>query len=242
MKKLKIALLVISLLLFLALAVAWFNLSAIVKSGIETLGPKLTKCPVTVGSVSLSPLTGSGTIQDLVVGNPEGFKTDHALRLGKIHVEVSVASLFADTLVVKEILVEAPEIIYEMGMGSSNIGTIQKNLAEASGGDKPADKKKEPDPEAGPGKRLRIDHILVKDGKISLSARLLDGNALPIPLPDVEMRDVGKEGDGATVAEVASAFFARLAAGIGEALKAGGSMIKDATGLLDDLGGLFKKK
>lgn len=233
-KKLKIALLAAGLLLSVSLAVAWQNLSSIVKSGIETLGPELTKCPITVGSVSLSPLTGSGTVRDLVVGNPEGFKTAHALRLGKVHVEVDLRSLLADTLVVKEIRIEAPDIVYEVGLGSSNIGTLRKNLAQASG-------KSRPGPKAC--RKIRIDHIVVKDGRISLSAGFLGGNALPIPLPEVEMRDIGKADGGAGVAEAVAVFFAHLASNVAGAAKDGGKLIQDgASGLLDGLGGLFRKE
>ncbi len=219
-RKWKIALGVLGVLAVAALVLG-LNLSSIVKKGIETLGPKLTGCPVTVGSVSLSPLTGGGSVQDLVVGNPEGFSDQAALRLGAVRVKVSLRSLLTERVVVEEITVESPEILYELGLGSSNIGCIQKNLEEGSGDKKAA-------PEKGPGKKVQIDHILVKDGRIRLGTKLLGGKAVPIPLPDVEMRDIGKDDGGVSMAQSVSIFFGRLAAGVFDAAKKGGSLLKDA--------------
>ena len=226
-KKLKTALLVLAALLAIVLLVVWLNLNAIVKAGIEQMGPKLTGCRITVESVNLSPLTGAGTIRGLVVSNPEGYSAENALSLGEVRVKVTLGSLASDRIVVEDVYVEAPEIRYELGLGESNIGKIQKNL-EAS-----AQAPKEPEP-AKAGKKVQIDHVLVKDGKIRLGAKLLGGNAVPIPLPDVEMKDIGKDSGGVSMAQAVSAFFGRLAGGIGDAVK------KGAGSVTGTIGNLFK--
>ena len=62
----------------LALAVGAYlllahNLDALVVNGVNTYGPKLTQTKVELASVRLSPLSGSGTLTGLSVGNPAGW-------------------------------------------------------------------------------------------------------------------------------------------------------------------------
>src|SRR5437764_8512643 len=90
---------VVLILLVIALAVVFFSLNSIVKKGVETVGPKLTKVEVRLGSAKLSPLSGNGRLSDLFVGNPEGYKTPSAMKLGDIKVAVEPGSILSDTLV-----------------------------------------------------------------------------------------------------------------------------------------------
>ena len=83
MKKLIIRLLIalVVVVILAVLAVGLF-LDGAIKRGVETFGPKLTKVDIKLQSVSLSLLSGAGTIKGLVVGNPEGFKTPSAISVG----------------------------------------------------------------------------------------------------------------------------------------------------------------
>ena len=54
-----------------------------VKEAIETIGPKITKVDIKLNSVSLSLLSGSGSLKGLIVGNPQGYKTPHAISVGE---------------------------------------------------------------------------------------------------------------------------------------------------------------
>src|SRR2546422_1862994 len=91
MKKLiiRIAIAVVGLVV-LALVVVFFSLNSIVKKGVETVGPRLTKVDVRLGSAKLSPLSGNGQLTELFVGNPEGYKTPSAIKVGDVKVGVQV--------------------------------------------------------------------------------------------------------------------------------------------------------
>ena len=133
MKKLIVrALLVIVVLLVLAVVAVAFFLDGAIKKGVETVGPQIAKVEVKLDSVSLSLLSGSGKIKRLVIGNPEGFKTPHAISVGLSSLSVSPGSLLSDKVVVKSVRVEAPEIIFELGAGGSNLQRIQSNLSSDS--------------------------------------------------------------------------------------------------------------
>jgi uncharacterized protein involved in outer membrane biogenesis len=168
----------------------------IVKHGIETFGPKLTGAPVTVEAVHLSIRTGTLTIKKLVVGNPPEFNTDSAISLHRVHLVIDPRSLFDDTLVVREVLIERPRITYEMGLTGSNIGKLLDNLDAATAGPEDSAKPTIKPADAKPGKQVVIDHVLVSDASVRLSAKLAGGLAAPIPLPDIELHDVGREKEG----------------------------------------------
>jgi len=58
----------------------------------------------------------------MVVGNPEGFKTESVFQLNQIRVILDPKSLLTNRIHIREILIDAPEITYEVGLSGSNIG------------------------------------------------------------------------------------------------------------------------
>src|SRR5437899_6734274 len=97
-------------LLVIGLVVVFFSLNSIVKKGVETVGPKLTKVEVRLGGAKLSPLSGHGRLTELFVGNPEGYKAPAAIKVGDIKLGVEPSSVLSETLVVDEVNIQAPEI------------------------------------------------------------------------------------------------------------------------------------
>src|SRR5260370_30070876 len=101
MKKILVRIVIgFAVLLVLALAVVFFSLNSIVKKGVETVGPQLTKVEVKLGSAEISPFSGSGRLSKLFVGNPEGYKTTSAFQMGSIKVAVKIGSVMSDVIVV----------------------------------------------------------------------------------------------------------------------------------------------
>ena len=77
-KLLKIFGIIVLVIVLLAVACVMFA-GTLIKTGIQTIGSKVTKCDITVEDVSLSILRGHLRIDNLVVKNPEGFKKGHGL-------------------------------------------------------------------------------------------------------------------------------------------------------------------
>src|SRR3970040_1891103 len=114
MKKILIrGLIVVVILIVVAVIGITLFLDGAIKKGVETVGPKITKVDIKLDGVSLSIFSGGGSIKGLVVGNPEGYKTPHAISVGKASLSLKPGSLLSDKIVVNSIRVEAPEIIYE---------------------------------------------------------------------------------------------------------------------------------
>jgi uncharacterized protein involved in outer membrane biogenesis len=229
------------------------NIDGIVKNGVETYGPRFTGTDVRLGSVSSSLMGGEVSINEFFLGNPKGFKTPYAFKVNKVKVAVDTSSLTGDVVHIKEIIIEAPDIIYEMGGGSSNLQAIQDNVAKATGTTGGSAKASE-----GGGKKVVIDNLYVRNAKASLSAAILGGKQIPLPLPDLHLKDIGKDEKGASMSDAAkkvldgiteSATSAAgkidvkgIAAEAGKALEGATKGAKDALeGATQGLKGLFGK-
>ena len=90
----------VGVLVVLVLVFVFINLNSVVKKGVETVGPKLTKVDVRLGSANLSPMSGNGELSKLFVGNPEGYKTASAIEVGNVKVGVKLSSALSDTVVI----------------------------------------------------------------------------------------------------------------------------------------------
>lgn len=176
------------------------NYSSMVKAGVESHGPKFTKTEVSLGGVDASLFAGEISINDFFVGNPKGFKTSHAFKVGAVKVTVDLGSLTGETIHIKEIIIDAPDIIYELGRGGSNLQTIQKNVARASGGSGGEGKAAKD----GGGPKVVIDNLYIRNIKVAISAGILGGKTIPVSVPDIHLKDIGKDskdGKGASLGE-----------------------------------------
>ncbi|HAH06877.1 MAG TPA: hypothetical protein DCM05_10185 [Elusimicrobia bacterium] len=210
------------------LVVMVLKLGTLVKTAVETLGPKVTRTEVRLKSVTLSPFSGSGKIRGLFIGNPAGFKSGSAFKLDSVRVSVDLKSLRTDRVFIKEIVVDGPEVTYEGSLSGSNLARLQKNVESYA----PA----APEPkEAEPGKPMKVEIGLFKvtNGKVNLGLSALGGKGVTVPLPDIELRDIGRESGGVSADEAAKKMLGALN---GAALKAAGgssSLLKSGTDALD---------
>lgn len=229
MKKIGIALLV--LVAVVAGAMFWLrgNMDGLVKDAIEKYGSEMTKAKVSVAAVEIKPADGRGVIRGLTIGNPAGFKTDHALKVAEIEVAIDIASIAKDVVTIRKIGIAAPDVIYEKGDGTTNFDAIQKNIADYTG---PSEKKEG-------GKKLIVEHLAVTDAKAQASAAFMDGKTVSVGLPNIDMRDLGKAKGGVTPGElgqeIAKALKQRLSSAVsfdslkksaGESLDKAGAAIK----------------
>ena len=135
MKKLIIRLLIaLVVAAILAVVAVGLCLDGIIKKGVETLGPKLTKVDIKLDSVKLSLFSGAGTLKGLVVGNPEGYRTPSAISVGTATLALKPGSLLSDKIVITSINVQAPEITYETDLKHNNLSQILANVQAATGG------------------------------------------------------------------------------------------------------------
>ncbi len=129
---------------------------------------------------------------DLAIGNPDGFKTKQALSLDEISMTLDIKSLTTDVIRIKELTLVKPEITYEYAAGNSNLDGLQRNIERAISHHK---QKAQP---SESGKKLIIEHLCVKSARAQVSAELLNGEAVSVPIPDVHLQNIGRKSVGVT--------------------------------------------
>ena len=174
-------------------------LDSAVKRGVEAFGPALAKVEIRLGSVSLSLLSGSCKFEDLIVGNPEGFKTPSAIVVHSAALDLVPRSLLDPKVVVKSFTLQGPEITFEAGLQGNNLGKIIANLEAATGGGAAS----APAPGAKPPKTFEVDDIWITGGKARVGLSPLGGQTATVSLPEIHLKDLGKGPEGVSAAEVA---------------------------------------
>ncbi|MDA1060039.1 MAG: hypothetical protein O3C65_15290 [Proteobacteria bacterium] len=205
------------------LLVALASVDSIVKAAIERVGSDVTKTTVSVDDVSISVRSGKGTISGLTIGHPEGFD-ERVMRIGQARIVLDIGSLTSDTIIIKEVIVTAPQVTVEVNRAGTNISRLQDTLSSASEGSAPSDGGDNPEDK----KRLIIERITITDGRVDLKAAGLE-RGVGADLPPITLTDIGKDGGGAEPAEVTKVILA--------AVSAAASQAAIGSGVLQKLGG-----
>jgi uncharacterized protein involved in outer membrane biogenesis len=178
-----------------------FFLDDIVKRGVVTIGPRITKTEVKLGSVSLSLLTGSGKLGGLLVGNPEGYKSPSAIQVSRTSVAIEPKSILTDKIVISSINVIEPEVTLETDLRENNLSKILSNLEETTGGNN-SESAQPKDPAAQTKKKLQVDDFVISGGKLHVVVTALGNRTASVKLPEIHLKDLGKGPDGITPAEL----------------------------------------
>lgn len=242
----KLLLLTLMAALVAVAGVAWWlhgNLDAMVMRGISRYGSEMTQARVTVQSVQIRSTDGSGVIRGLTVGNPAGFRTPHALSVGVIEVVVDVRTLADPVVVVKRIVIDSPDVIYERGDALTNFEAIQKNIARSRGASSSSSSSASGSSGSGsgsqaeaPGRKLIVDELIIRHARAQAGASVLGGQTVSATLPDIALHNVGRAQGGITPAQlgevVTRALSQRLVASLGvqRVLKSFGDRVKGLFG------------
>ena len=239
----KKALAALAVLLLLAAGGAWLAfhyLDVIVKYALEHYGPQVAGVSVKVGEVRISTRDGRGSLKGVEIGNPAGFSSGRAARLGEIRVAVDTATVTENVIRIHELVLDGAQITYERGPKGANLDAIQQHIeayvkrmaGEAQAKESPMMQKR----------RFVIDRLTIRGARVLMTNPGLKGQGLTFDLPDVDLRDIGKRQGGVTASEAASivtgAFQQRIAQRLLtniDALRRGG-----VEGAVDALKGLLR--
>jgi hypothetical protein len=194
-------------IIIVVVVVGLSNLGPIIKNVVNAYGPQMTKTEVRLEDVDISIFSGKAKLKGFYLGNPKGFKSPEAMRVGSVNVDVDEKSLTGDTIIISRIEVVRPEITYEKIRGTDNFRTILNNLKGSASQGEPSKKSAG---KQGEGKKLLIKDFIVREGKVNLAVSMVGGKTISAPLPDIHLKDVGKEKGGASPAEVFEKVFAAL--------------------------------
>jgi hypothetical protein len=213
------------------------NLNTLVAAAIEKNGSEVTDTSVRVSEVDIALREGRGSIRGLRVASPEGFRASDAFELGDITVDIDVASVRDDPIVIDEIRIQMPVVKAEVAKnGTSNIDELRKQVQAHSTGSAQGTQ--------GDQKNLRIKRFLFEKGRIELDATALGVERQTVDLPEIRLTDVGGA-NGAPPDEIAKIVLTAVAKQVASeiARSEANRLIQDQLGesLSDKAGGLLKK-
>ncbi len=188
------------------------NLGPIIKKTVNTYGPEITQTRVQLGDAGVSLFSGEVKLKNFLVGNPKGFKSPQAMKVGSIYVNVDEKSLTGNPIVIDRIEVVAPEITYERSGRDDNFNALLRNVKQRSGSGKSGSDapKKDKTGDSGGGKKLLIRSMVIKDGRVNLTAKIMAGQTVTAELPFIELKDVGGQKEGVSPAQAFNLILAEL--------------------------------
>ncbi len=239
--KVKNIILIVSMVVVLALGFVgyktWGSLDKIIEVGIESYGPEIIGADVQLASVNLNLTDGEAALNGLYIGNPEGYKTDFAMQVERVKVKLDIESITSDVVVIEEVMILGSSVIYELSSSGSNVDALAKNAQVYTG----AEEQESENSDAGP--KLLIKNLYINEGQVSVSHSILKGKTLSVALPNIHLKDIGKNENGATPGEVAEKVMESIKSGVGTAvaslslgdtLSGGVGAVKDGAGHLMD--------
>ena len=126
-------------------------------------------------------------------------------------------------------IVQGPDVIYELTSGGSNIDALTDNIMAFTGGGG------EQEENADDGPKLMIEDLYVNDGNVGVSHSLLKGKKLSASMPNIHLEDIGKDDEGVSPGEVAKEIMAsvgtlnldKVLGNVGGTIKEGASTVLD---------------
>lgn len=164
--------------------------STAAREAVTSYGPRLTKTSVELGDVDISPWSGEGSLHGLVIGNPEGFQGDYAVRLPEASLAIDLQSVPTETIVIERIHIRQPEIHLETANGTLNLRQIQQNVSEAVAREEEAPQEPEP---STPSKKFIIEEFVLDGGRIVMAQADSE-----VALPTIRLNDIGAAEGGVT--------------------------------------------
>jgi hypothetical protein len=199
----------------IAVIVVFLMLGSIVKSGVNTYGPKLTQTKVELKGATLSPFSGKGSLTGFTVGNPAGWKTEHAFFLNEISIDVVPKSVTTEHIVINSIVIDNPEIIYETTgtLTTSNIQDLIRNIqGQGTAQTAPtAEKEKAPQQQASPEKQTKIEIKSFRLTNVTIKVAY-NTNVYTVKIPDLVMADLGTREGGLPPDQLAIAILKEIGA------------------------------
>ncbi|HXN15430.1 MAG TPA: hypothetical protein VN878_03580 [Usitatibacter sp.] len=241
MKKVLIVVAIIAIAVAGGLYYASHSIDLIVKLALEHYGPDVTGVAIRVAEVSISPHDGRGSVKGVELGSPQGFTAPRSARLGEIRVAIDPATITEPVIVIHEIRVEAPAIIYERSAAGTNLDAIQRNIESyVKRGDNASSSPSSA--LGGPKRKFVIERLSIRGARITMTNMGLQGQGISFDLPDIELRDLGKREHGLTASEVSNIVANTVIARIGQKVLTNLELLRKGgvEGAIDALKGLFR--
>jgi hypothetical protein len=220
---------------------AYYSLDVVVKVALEFFGPRVAGVAVQVGSVDFSPRAGKGSLRNVEIGNPPGFTASRAAKLGEVRVSLDPDTVTGPVVLIHEIAIDSPIIVYERGDRGTNLDAIQRSIegyVKSSGASSDASA---PAPQ-GTRHLLVVERLTIRGARVTMTNPALKGQGVGFDLPDIELRDIGKRQGGVTASQLAQIVTTTLLARISQRVLTNIELLRKGgvEGAIEALKGLVK--
>ena len=181
----------LALVLVLGLLGVFFA-DAVITRAINESGHRVLDVETHVESARLSLLKRTLTLSGIELKNPEGFKTPRMVYLDQISLRVDPASLLEDRVLIREVEIRGADLTYEtVGFGRSNLSVFVEGLRDRLKGGRGLLGSRD---EGSRKKTVTIGRLSVEGGRVTLSAAFSRSRGVVLPLPPLELQDIGGDG------------------------------------------------
>lgn len=186
-----IATFLVAILLLLG-GTLWFladgSLNEFVKAQIEGVGLSVTEQKVSVDTVDIRLTEGAGSIKGLKLPNPSGYDYPNAFTLGETTLDLNLASLTKEPIVIDAIIIKAPQAFVQLKKdGSSNIqeliDIINKNVGESAPAKQEAS--------TGPEPKIAVTKVILENTNLTLDLTAFGNKAHQVTLPNINLTNIG---------------------------------------------------
>ena len=193
-KSLKITLIVLASVILLVLASPlWLGTASSIVA--ECVVPNLTGTDFDIDDLSINPYSGHVAAENIVLKNPKGFKDADAVRVGSLDIKLSMSSLTTDKIIIESVIVKDIFVSYVSSNGTNNFDYISSYSSSDDSVSTTSEDDESKETSAKDSKKVVIDLVKLDGIKVKLGA-------LPLPVPSLELKDIGKESDGVILTDV----------------------------------------
>jgi|GEM_PF-4644967 len=181
------------------IGLGWAYLNWVCRWAVTTWASKRLGAKITLSKAEVSVLKGKLRLEQFVLGNTEGFDTDHAMQFDVLELDIRLRSIFSNPVVIERIYIGGPVITLEQSLTGSNLGRLGEILAP--------DKREKAAPAAvtKPKRKRRtlcIDELLIENPRLRLTVTGARGLAVTLSMSSVHLYDIGKSDHGLSADEV----------------------------------------
>ncbi|MDF2367555.1 hypothetical protein [Sneathiella sp.] len=190
---LTIAMIGIVLLFCVAIVTVYLSIGSVITTTVENYGSAITQTKVTLRETDFSPTTGEAELLDLTVASPQPYKAQPAFLTPRIKMQIDPQTVNEETIIIKRIEIEAPEITYEITKSGDNLRVIRTHIKEAMTVEAqdlyPTDR-------PGPPKKFIIDDLYITNAVVIVQAEDLVGKKATAVLDNLHLENLGRKENG----------------------------------------------
>ena len=185
------------------------NINAIIKSAVESEGPKVTGTEVLLNAVDINIglESAGGELKLFSIANPVGFAQPRVFSAETIRVAVDPTSLVGDVIVMKDITFEGIHFYAEQKGLTTNLQALQKNLDTFVGASTSAPAQSD-EPVGEADVRLMVENLKFADSGLHLTTEKY--GSFDLKLPSFELSDLGDKKVGLSPAQLGNAIMQPL--------------------------------